>query len=184
MTRFPYSLLAAGLMATLAACDQSANAGGEAASPAGSGGAARVDRVLISPEFRVVVRGIRYALVHADSMYVNEDSITGRLFGMRFTMLDSLGNRVAELRSASARYNLRTQQFVAYGNPVLTGPASGRVAADTLNLDPEAHRIWSDVSTRVQWSGGGTTVFATFAIDDRFLNPKGTSPRGPQRGGL
>jgi len=184
MTRFGYLLLAVGLMAAAAACGKAASAKRQAADAAASRAEAQYDRVLVNPELRVVVRGIRYALVQADSMYVNEDSTTAQLFGLRYLMLDTLGNRVAELQSASARHNLRTLKLVAYGNPVLVGPASGRIASDTLNLDPEAHRIWSDVSTQVQWAGGGTTTFATFTVDDRFLNPKGTSPRGPQRGRL
>lgn len=183
MTRFEYLLLAAGLVVAAAACDKVAHADRQAADPAAAR-EAQYDRVLVSPELRVVVRGIRYAQLQADSMFVNEDSTTALLFGARFMMLDTAGNHIAELRSGSARYNLRTQKLVAFGNPVLVGPAAGRITSDTLHFDPEAHRIWSDVATRVQWAGGGTTTFATFTVDDRFVNPKGTSARGPQRGRL
>ena len=140
----------------------------------------RVDRVLIGGEFAMVVRGVRYGRVSADSMYLDEDSSTARLFGLQLQLRDTAGNQLADLRSDRGRFDLRTQLLAASRNAVLVRPNGARIEADELHVDPESHRIWSDAATRVYWPGGGSTTYDSFSVDDRFLRPEGTNPRGPR----
>ncbi|NJD10792.1 MAG: hypothetical protein FIB01_10305 [Gemmatimonadetes bacterium] len=175
--------LAAALAAAVLACGDTATPGRPAAG-AGPADGTQPDRVLVKPELRLVLHGTRYAVLQADSMNVYEDSTTARVFGLRLQLLDTLGSRIAEISAPAAHYQLRTQKLLATGGAVVIGPGSGRIETEALNLDPDARRIWSDAETRVQWAGGGSTVFDTFTVDDRFLSPRGTNPKGPSRGAL
>lgn len=136
------------------------------------------DRVLYDAAFTTTVAGVRRAFQESDSMYVDEDSTAAQLFGVKLLMYDTLGRQTANLRSQRGRFDQRTQKMVAQGKVVLTLSDGRRIETEELNYDPETHRIWSDVFTRMHWADGGSTTFDTFTVDDEFRNPMGTNARG------
>jgi LPS export ABC transporter protein LptC len=139
------------------------------------------DRVLYDATFYTTEQGIRQVLNHADTMYVDEDSTTARMFGVKLVMYDTLGHVTANLTSDRGRYDQRTQKTVAQGHVVLVLADGRQIETEELNYDPESHRIWSNVFTRMRYpasQGGGSTTFDTFTVDDKFLNPSGTNARG------
>lgn len=136
------------------------------------------DRVLYGTTFATTVKGIRQAVTRADSMYVEEDSTTAQMYGVRLEMYDTLGRRTADLRSLRGSVNNRTNKLVARGKVVLVLSDGRQLETEELNYDPEQHRIWSDVFTRMRHPDGGSTTFETFSTDDKFLSPGGTGMRG------
>lgn len=136
------------------------------------------DRVLYEATFATTVDGIRRAVQRSDSMYLYEDSTVAEMFGVQLMMYDTLGRRTAELGSRGGRFDMRTQKMVAQGEVVLRLSDGRRIESEELNYDPEQHRIWSDVFTRMHWADGGSTTFDTFTVDDEFRNPMGTNARG------
>ncbi|NJD10072.1 MAG: LPS export ABC transporter periplasmic protein LptC, partial [Gemmatimonadetes bacterium] len=110
-----------------------------------------------------------------------EDSTTARRFGVKLAMYDTLGRTNANLTSRTGYLNQRTQKLVAQGNVVLVLGSGRQIETEELNYDPETHRIWSDVSTRIRYpasEGGGVTISGTFSTDDKFQNMAGTEMRG------
>lgn len=140
------------------------------------------DRVLYGTRFNTTVDGIRRAVQMSDSMYVYEDSTTAQLYGVRLMMYDTLGKRTADLRSQRGVYNQRTQKMIARGTVVLILADGRKVETDELNYDPEAHRIWSDVPTKMTAPDGSVSSYQTFSTDDEFRNPQGTGMRGKVQG--
>jgi LPS export ABC transporter protein LptC len=136
------------------------------------------DRVLYDTRYNTTVDGVRRAVQLSDSMYMYEDSATAQLFGVRLMMYDTLGNRTADLRSERGTANQRTQKMLARGNVVLVLADGRRIESEELSYDPELHRVWSDVFTRMTWPDGGVTTFETFTGDDEFKNPSGTGLKG------
>lgn len=136
------------------------------------------DRVLYDTRYNTTVEGVRRAVQLADSMYMYEDSATAQLFGVRLMMYDTLGNRTADLRAERGTANQRTKMMLARGNVVLVLSDGRRIESEELSYDPDTHRIWSDVFTRMTWPDGSVTTFETFTVDDEFRNPRGTGLRG------
>jgi len=163
------------VLALLAAC--ASRSGGDAAATEAAGRSAP-DRVLVDATFNLVANGIRYADVHADSMFMFEDSAVARLYGIQLAMLDTLGTRTGRLSADGGRYDLRTQSVQAEGNVVLELSDGRRVVTEELDIQPAAHQLTSSVPTTMYLVGGTTREYETFAIDDRFEHPSsGNSPR-------
>lgn len=158
----------------LAACS---GAGSETVASADSEQIA-ADRVLYGTRLVITVDGVRNAIQEADSMYVFEDSTTAQMYGLHLMMYDSIGRKTADLRSLRGDYNQRTQKMVARGAVVLVLSDGRKVETEELNYDPESHRIWSDVSTKMTDRSGSVSTYETFATDDEFKNPSGTGLRG------
>lgn len=170
-------LLVLVLSAAAAACGSPGSDGsGAHPGPDPGRGSQPVDRVLFGTEYVLSVGGAVYARVHADSMYLYEDSSSARLFGVRLVLQDTLGARVAELGAATGRYDLRSQRMVATGKVVVERADGARFETNELHVDPESHRIWSDVATRLRHPDGRTTDFPSFTVDDRFRDPRRGSP--------
>jgi LPS export ABC transporter protein LptC len=136
------------------------------------------DRVIYGATFITTASGIRQAVTRADSMYVDEDSTVAQLYGVKLMMYDTLGRTRADLTSLRGSLNQRTQKMVARGKVVLVLADGRRIETEELNYDPEAHRIWSDVFTRLRHADGGSTTFDTFTADDKFQNVQGQNARG------
>jgi len=136
------------------------------------------DRVLFDATYITTVDGIRRAVQRSDTMYIDEDSTQASLFGVKLLMYDTLGRQQADLTSVRGLLNQRTQEMVAQGNVVLLLADGRRVETEELHYDPEGHRIWSDVTTRMESTPGCVATFETFTVDDKFNNPTGTNARG------
>jgi LPS export ABC transporter protein LptC len=165
------------LLVLLAAC----SAGGDGAVITSEYQDLPSDRVLYGAETQITVKGVREVVLRADSMYADEDSTTAQLYGVKLVKYDTLGRTTANVTSRKGRYNQRTQKLLAQGSVVVVLSDGRRIETEELNYDPESHRIWSDVFTRMRYpasQGGGSTTFETFATDDKFLNPSGTGLQG------
>ncbi len=75
-------------------------------------------------------------------------------------------------RPVAGQLDQRSNAMIARGNVVLvaTGGGAQRVETQELHYDPNAHRIWSDVSSTIFQGGTRTVAEGGFSADDQLQN--------------
>lgn len=137
------------------------------------------DQIMEQVEFTATTNGIRAARVVSDTAYTFDDSTSMHLRGVDLAMYDETGRQTAHLTSERGVYNQNTQKMTATGSVVLVVIKDGRrIESEELQYDPETHRIWSDVETRMQEMDGTRTTVASFTSDDQFNNVQSVGVRG------
>jgi LPS export ABC transporter protein LptC len=136
------------------------------------------DQVMIDVQHTSTVEGVRSALLEADTAFVYEDSSMLKLKGVNLEMFDPNGVRNATVVSVAGDYNASVGAMVARGNVVLVTKEGLRIETEELHYDPQTHRVWSDVKTRLRYPDGKSGTAETFSSDDQFTNLNATGATG------
>jgi LPS export ABC transporter protein LptC len=143
----------------------------------------RADQVMFGVQQFITQDGIRRGVLNADTAYVFEDSGKVDVRKVRLNMFNETGKSAANLTSKAGTLDTRTQGMIARGNVVLITADGQKINTEELHYDPNAHRVWSDVTTTMVQNGGPLTGDG-FTADDQMRNIKITRPRGQVSGGI
>jgi len=171
-----------GLFLLLAACTSS----GIAPPNATSADSLAPDQTMTAMKTYLVRNGIRTSLVEADTAFVNQQSHTADLVGLRITFFDSTSGRtISVVTSQTGKYDLEKQSLDARGNVVATTTENKILKTEHLVYDKVQDRIHSDTAFTV--TGSTENISGTaFEADPGFksvlvLNPRGREKRAPAR---
>ncbi len=151
------------------------------ASPAAQ--AMRADQVMFGVQQFITQDGIRRGVMNADTAYVFEDSGKIEVRKVKLNLFSETGKSSADLTSKAGTLDTRTQAMIARGNVVLTTADGRKINTEELHYDPNAHRVWSNVTTSMAQNGGPLTGDG-FTADDQMRNIQITRPRGRVSGGI
>ncbi len=162
------ALAGAGLLgAILAACG---NAGTE---PRGTQNYPQLpaDYVVAGVTHYLTEDGIRRGVLNSDTAYFYADSAKANLVKVHLVLYNATGQQAADLTSKTGQLDQRSNAMIARGNVVLvaTGGGAQRVETQELHYDPNAHRIWSDVSSVITQAGSRVKTQG-FTSDDQLQN--------------
>src|SRR5688572_13135662 len=119
--------------------------------------AQRADQVMYGVKQYISSEGIRRGLLNADTAYVFEDSGRVDIRKVTLNLYGETGNQAAALTSRAGTLDTRTQGMIARGNVILTTQEGKRIETEELHYDPNAHRIWSTVTTKMIENGNPLT---------------------------
>jgi LPS export ABC transporter protein LptC len=144
------------------------------------------DQIMTDVVFRPTNGGIATALLHADTVYMYQDSSRYDLVGVDLEMYDETGALSGTLTSKTGEYSTINQAMVGRGDVVLitqdAQDGERRIETEELHYDPSMRRIWSDVPT-VMYTAQGPIRGSSFSADDGFNNVTVTQYRGALPGG-
>ncbi len=138
------------------------------------------DYVLIQVKHYLTEDGVRRGTLNADTGYVFVDSAKFNLVKVHLLLYNASGGPAADLTSRTGQLDQRTNAMVARGHVVLVGTGSGvqRIETEELHYDPNTHKIWSTLNSRITQQGN---VFTTngFDTDDQLqrIDMKGVQGR-------
>lgn len=130
------------------------------------------DQVIYGLEHAMTANGIRKAVVHGDTAYVNGQGSQLDVMGVKIDFFDETGRPSGNLTSNTGAYDTQGGTMVARGNVVLitSGPTGKRrLESEELHFDVNGDRIWS-TKPFVLRDGGRITRGASFRSDTRFEN--------------
>ncbi len=141
------------------------------------------DYVLVSVKHYLTDEGIRRGTLNADTGYVYVDSAKFHLKKVHLLLYNEQGQQAADLVSRTGDLDQRTNAMTARGNVVLvaTGGAAQRIETEELHYDPNNHKIWSTVSSRITQTDGVVTTRG-FSADDQIRNIQMNAVRGRVEG--
>jgi LPS export ABC transporter protein LptC len=160
---------------SLAACS-----GSQAADPIASDEAQsqRADQVMYGVKQYISSEGIRRGLLNADTAFVFEDSGRVDIRKVQLQLFNESGSQAASLTSRAGSLDTRSQGMIARGGVVLKTQDGKRIETEELHYDPNSHRVWSTVTTRMIENNGSPLTGDGFSADDHMRNIQITRPRG------
>jgi LPS export ABC transporter protein LptC len=166
------------LLAAVAACSSPQ----EPAAVAGDFRELPADQVMTDVVFRPTNGGIATALLHADTVYMYQDSSRYDLVGVDLEMYDETGALSGTLTARTGEYSTLDQAMVGRGDVVLVTQdeqeGERRIETEELHYEPATRQIWSDVPT-VMYTAQGPMRGTSFRSDDSFSNVNIPGYRGP-----
>lgn len=130
-----------------------------------------VDQVLYDTEHVMTRKGVRRAILHADSAYFRDNDSRVDLRGVRLEFFNEQTGAVSgTLTSQTGEYDVQTGAMISRGNAVLTlAEGNRRIESEELNYDLQADRVWSAKPT-VMRENGREMRGESFESDTRFQN--------------
>jgi LPS export ABC transporter protein LptC len=145
--------------------------------------AMKADQVMFGVQQYLTTDGVRRGVLNADTAYVYEDSARVDLRKVHVNMYNETGKQAADLTSKTGTLDTRTQAMIARGSVVLNTSDGRRITTEELHYDPNAHKVWSTVSTTMVENGSPLTGDG-FTADDQMRNFQIIRPRGRVTGGM
>jgi LPS export ABC transporter protein LptC len=140
------------------------------------------DRVMYGVEFfSGNADGVKRARMSADTAYVftKADSPSLSLRVLHIDMFEDDGSKSATITAKSGSINQLTKAMVARGKVVIVTRREGKtIATEELHYDPNSHRVWSDVFTRITNRDGTQQTMQGFSTDDKFSSLNARGARG------
>lgn len=139
------------------------------------------DYVVAGVKHYLTEDGVRRGVLNADTAYFYADSAKANLIKVHLVLYNATGQQAADLTSKTGQLDQRSNAMIARGNVLLvaTGGGAQRVETQELHYDPNAHKIWSDVTSTVYQGGSRTVAGGGFSADDQLQN---ISMKGGVRG--
>ena len=132
-----------------------------------------VDQVLYGLEHVMTTKGVRKAVLHADTALFRDNDSQVDIRGVRLEFYnETTGAGSGTLTSKTGEYDMKTGAMISRGNAVLKiqGPQGVRtIESQELNYDLQADRIWSEKAT-VMREGARVVRGSRFESDTRFQN--------------
>lgn len=146
----------------------------------------RADQIIYGLKHTMTSNGVRSAVLHGDTAYVQQDGRRFDLTGVQLEFFDSLGHASGNLTSKSGEYRVDTGDFTARGTVVLViKDANGqrRLTTEELHFEPNSDQVWSPVPF-VLVENGQTSRGKSFRSDSRFRNLSAQGLQGTVPGGM
>lgn len=135
--------------------------------------ALHVDQVLYGLEHVMTTKGVRKAVLHADTALFRDADTQVDIRGVRLEFFnETTGAGSGTLTSKTGEYDMKTGAMISRGNAVLKiqGPQGQRtIESQELNYDLQADRIWSEKPT-VMREGTRVVRGSRFESDTKFQN--------------